>query len=405
MKILQSGDLHLGKLFSDISLIEDQKYALNQLMDELDDARTRNEPYDVLLLCGDIYDRAIPPVEASQLFSWFLTALNQKHPKLPVLIISGNHDSANRLSFAAELLKSQNIFIVTDAENLANPVCIKNTQFFLIPFLNAGAIKRPQETSSSAEESDEGKNTEKHGEEPVTSQSEMVKIAVEKIKNAKDSSKCSVVMAHLFAAGSVTSESERTIWGTAEQVDSHLFDDFTYTALGHLHRYQKAGKAFYSGSPLVYSFDECKYDKCFLRIEFDDTNFAEAKPQITPVFVKPLRKAVRLTGSFSDFFNGTKYDEYRDCYCEISIDNEEIVENPVMLLKSKFSYLLSFKQDKAFGSVMSSQIENRKAGARENIFDQFKMFLTEVSEEPEESEIELFKECQEQVEKERNEAN
>lgn len=400
MKILQSGDLHLGKLFYDISLIEDQKYALNQLTEELDTAKSRNEPYDVLLLCGDIYDRAIPPAEASQLFSSFLTILNQKHPDMPVLIISGNHDSAMRLSFAAELLQNQNIFIVTGTNSLDSPISIKNTQFFMLPFLNAGAISQPSKDENAANSSAESQT-----EEPVTSQSAMVKIAVERMKNARDSSKCSVVMAHLFAAGSITSDSERTIWGTAEQVDSHLFDDFTYTALGHLHRYQKTGKAFYSGSPLVYSFDECKYDKCFLRIEFDDENPAEAKPQISQIFVKPLRKAVRLNGKFSDFYSSGKYDEFCDCYCEINIDDEEIVENPMMLLKNKFKYLLFFKQDKAFAGVAGSQIENRKLGAQENIFDQFKMFLAEISENPDENEIQLFSECQEQVEKERNEAN
>ena len=406
MKILQSGDLHLGKLFSDFSLIDDQKYVLDQLIEELNLAKSKNEPYDVLLLCGDIYDRAIPPVEACQLFSSFLTKLNKNQPELPILIISGNHDSANRLSFASELLKSQNIFIVTSPNQIEKPICIKNTEFFLIPFLNAGSISMPcppcppaqieqieQIEQNEASEKCEAKNTD-----AITSQSEMLKVAVEIIKNAKDNSKCSVVMAHLFAAGSVTSDSERTIWGNAEQVDSHLFDDFTYTALGHLHRYQKAGKAFYSGSPLVYSFDECKNEKCFLKIEFDDTISTKATPQVTPIFIKPLRKAVRLAGNFNDFFIGTKYDEFCDCYCEISIDNEEIVENPVMLLKNKFKYLLSFKQDKAFANVVSEQIENRKLGEKESIFEQFKMFLAEVSENIDENEIELFKTCQEKIE-------
>ena len=129
MKILQTGDLHLGKILYEYSLLEDQKYILNQITEIL-----LQDDFDVLAITGDIYDRAIPSPEAVELFDQFLTNLHKKKPNLAILIISGNHDSARRLSFASKLLASNNIYIC--AENLSEkienlkPISLKDSTGF-----------------------------------------------------------------------------------------------------------------------------------------------------------------------------------------------------------------------------------------------------------------------------------
>ena len=202
------------------------------------------------------------------------------------------------------------------------------------------------------------------------------------LNKSKDTA--NVLVAHLFAAGSVESDSERIIWGTAEQVDCSLFDGFSYTALGHLHRCQKAGKhAHYSGSPLAYSFGEAGgidgtgADKVFLRVELEKGT----EPKVTALPVKPLHKVASLTGTFDEFFSSNKYDGYKDCFLEIESTEDSIIENPVVLLRKKFPYLLSFKQDRAFEKVSSAEIAGRRTNISNNelsINNQFELFIKEI---------------------------
>ena len=156
MKILQTGDLHLGKILYEYSLIEDQKHILNELKNIL-----LNDEYDVLALTGDIYDRAVPSPEAVELFDTFLTEIHAKKPKLSIIIISGNHDSAKRLSFASKLLSSNNIYICaeSDIEKIINqkPITITDSNnfqcdFYLLPFVYAEDIKKFTETVNPSKE-------------------------------------------------------------------------------------------------------------------------------------------------------------------------------------------------------------------------------------------------------------
>ncbi len=215
----------------------------------------------------------------------------------------------------------------------------------------------------------------------LMSQSALVQEALKRINLAKNKDIANILVAHLFAAGSVESDSERVIWGTAEQVDASLFKDFAYTALGHLHRYQKAAAhTFYSGSPLAYSFGESNgtgADKVFLRVEIEKG----AEPSVTAIPIKPLHRVVSLKGSFDEFLNSKTYDEYKDCFIEIESIEDTIVENPVMLLRKKFPLLLSFKQNKAFEELSSAEMAERRSDiSSENlsINSQFGLFLKEI---------------------------
>ena len=199
MKFLQTGDLHLGKFFYEYPLLEDQKHVLKQLLDELRAEQSAGVPYDALIIAGDVYDRSLPPAEAVQVFSDFLAEVQRTFAELYVLIIPGNHDSAIRLSYAQRILEKQRIHIRTDLSRIDEPVIVKDTAFYLMPFL------QPASLSVMASESTEntGNSGENHETAYLMSQSALAEEAVKRINLTKSNDTANVLVAHLFAAGSV----------------------------------------------------------------------------------------------------------------------------------------------------------------------------------------------------------
>jgi exonuclease SbcD len=197
-----------------------------------------------------------------------------------------------------------------------------------------------------------------------------------------------VLAAHLFAAGGQESDSERVFLGNAERVDAGLFSLFDYVALGHLHRRQKAGKnCWYSGSPLAYSFDEAEsLEKCFLSVELDGGNSVT----VTPLPVKPLRRLRRLRGNFSRFFRDTTdpaLKEAENDYLEIILDDSNLVENPLPLLRQRFPRILSVRQEEALASLRGNfPAPSSASGAREerrSPVEDFEDFLADIYGDPE----------------------
>jgi exonuclease SbcD len=209
-----------------------------------------------------------------------------------------------------------------------------------------------------------------------------------------------VLGAHLFAKGGKESESERIFLGTAEQVDSRLFAGFDYAALGHLHRFQKAGaNAWYSGSPLAYSFDEAEQEKVFLSVEL-----AQPLPKINSIPVKPLRKLRRLQGPFNFYFKDSVQDpetvEAEKDYLEISLTDETLVENPLPLLRGRFPWLMSIKQG-ALARIMREEGMSGGSSGREerrSPADDFADFLTGIYGEADTEKLSLFRELLEDLE-------
>lgn len=308
MKILQTGDLHLGKILYEYSLIEDQKHILNELKNIL-----LNENYDVLALTGDIYDRAVPSPEAVELFDNFLTELHAEMPNLAIMIISGNHDSARRLSFASKLLSSNNIYICaeSDIEKIINqkPITItdsKNFQcdFYLLPFVYGEDIKKFAESVTPSKE------------------------------------KPGILFSHCLTLGVETSSSERTFVGTAENLNSEIFSKFFYTGLGHIHKPQKVSeRIYYAGSPLAYSFDEIKYEKSFLKIEITEEN----PFTIEKIPAKPLRNLRSIKDSFKNFLEKAEYQQFKEDYIEFVCTDSILPSSAAGTLKKFFPNLMSLR--------------------------------------------------------------
>jgi len=413
MKLLHTADLHLGKTLHETPLLGVQEKMLNDIHDIL----TRNG-YAALIIAGDVYDRAIPSAEAVSLFSRFLARIREDCPDTAVCIIPGNHDSAQRLAFAREILQNQRIYIAQDTSRLADPVILtKGTEklaVYLLPFLNFGAF------------SEETKETYRTAGD---SQAEMAAVASHILKQAVKPDIPTLLAAHLFTIGGQSSASERTFIGTAEYINPDLFSFFDYVALGHLHRCQRVtDRMYYSGSPLPYSFDESDDAKCVLSIDIDCTpkqsaadqtsgkkpdadlfnseitqpgiNGAKAPLTIERIPIISERPLKRLESSFADFFTEHLYDEWSGCYLEITLNDAEVIAHPMQLLRQKFPFLLSIRQ-KSF--MNQEEQEEKQLTLRERtaedpltLAENFNRFESLINGEPNPMKQELFEQlCKE----------
>jgi exonuclease SbcD len=386
IKFLHTADPHLGKIYHDQPFLEDQRYMLDQLTDILG-----GPDYGALLMSGDIYDRSIPSPEAVSLFSSFLGKLRLRRPDLKILILPGNHDSSSRLSFGQELFEELGIHIVTDPEKSAEPVILERDgercAFFLLPFLAPGSL-----------------TARFTGDEtlPIRSQALLAREAAARLEAARRQAAASgadytVLGAHLFCYGGAVSDSERNFLGSAEQVGADLFSGFDYAALGHLHRFQRAGpNAWYAGSPLAYSFDEAEDEKVFLSVTLGGVEAPEKNPgelfalpgaerscRVTPIPVRPRRRLRRLQGSFNFFFKDSVQDPGVNAaagdYLEIVLTDKTLTENALPLLQRRFPLLLAVKQDEAFARLTASE-QFRLAGPpqKHSAAEEFAAFLLDI---------------------------
>jgi exonuclease SbcD len=355
LKFLHTADLHLGRYIYEKSLIDDQKHILDGLLTILAD-----KSFDALLIAGDVYDRMAPGPDAVSLFGSFLGTLKRERPDIAVLVIPGNHDSPARLGFGSSLFSALGLHFVTDVENAAQPVMVRDTAFFMLPFVPAEAVKTAAETLENA-----------------------------RLAALKNGAKRCVLGAHLFGMGGHSSDSERIFIGTAEKVDVNLFARFDYVALGHLHRYQKAGEnAWYAGSPLAYSFDEAggvnadPAKKFFLQVELEENR----PPVVTPLEIEPLHKMRRLSGDFEYFYN--KQDallrEAENDYLELQLTGDHLVTQPANLLASYYPHILTITQTAALRMLTEAQrknsvlMRNAEEEGAQNIKDDFAAFLEDL---------------------------
>jgi DNA repair protein SbcD/Mre11 len=401
MKFLQTGDWHLGKIFHETSLIEDQKVFLSQITGEQEKAGKAGAPYDALIVPGDIYDRSVPPAEAVTLLSSFLTATHASFPDLHIFLLAGNHDSPDRLSFAAQILSTENIHICTDVSQLTEPVIVgtgKNAAaVYQIPYLHPGEIQTVKTDAAGISTAGSGSGQQDlfadSGTEDVhilRSQQELTSEAAARISaahNSKYAGLPSVVCAHLFTLAAHVSDSERISVGTAEQVDADIFSPFSYTALGHLHGLQRAGKkanVWYSGAPLAYSFDDSS-DTFMLSVTVEKDDVKE-KIEVSRIQIAPLHAVVRLTGPFDRFYGESAdmplIEKNAENYVEIICTDTAVPENPMTLLRRNFHNILSFKKQETTAGAVSIAMQKRREIIESDSADKpdklFEMFIQDV---------------------------
>ena len=370
MKIIHTSDWHIGKIVNEFSMIEDQKYILNKLIEliEIEDPK-------VLLIAGDIYDRSIPPVEAVELLNETLNKLIIEK-NIKVLAISGNHDGGERLSFGGSILEKQGLYIAGRDEELYKKVTIKdenkNINFYLVPY------KDPALTRKILED----KEIKSHNDAMIS--------VVNKIKRELNKKEKNILVGHGYitmkrkdaikelenkyeVAELETSESERPLSiGGTDLIDGNIFEDFDYVALGHLHGRQKVGREEmrYSGSLLKYSFSEVNQKKGVYVLDINKENNIDIdfKP------MNPLRDLRIIKGNIEDLLEeGRHIKEGKNDYIQAILTDDGELINPMEKLKSVYpnTMLITRERKKEITEDKTSAKGEYKKKSKLELFKEF----------------------------------
>ena len=336
MKFLHLSDLHLGKQMNDVSLLEDQEAMLMYQIVPI----AQKEHVDAVLIAGDIYQRSTPQAEAVALFDRFVSELAAMGKK--VFVISGNHDSAQRISYFSALVKPSGVYMTEAFEGQMQNVTLSDAYgelvIWMLPFLRPQQVKRflPEEKI-------------------VTYQDAMQAVLRQ---TPIDKKKRNILMCHQFITGAATSDSEDRSIGGLEQIDAALFDAFDYVALGHIHRPQKIRRQTlrYAGSPLKYSFSEADFDKSVPVIDMQEKGYID----VHTVALKPLHDVRRVEGMLDELMNMP----YSEDYVWATVRDENVPPDARVMLTGVFPNMLKFSivnsKTKTDVDVMATQsMENK----------------------------------------------
>lgn len=357
MKFIHTADWHLGKLLKEHSMTEDQEWLLNNRFLPLVD----EEKPDVILLSGDVYDRSYPPEEAVELFDRMTEEIVGKR-KIPFIIISGNHDSAERLAVASRLLKWQGLYIFGPLTRLS-PVILEDADgkvaFCPLPYAEPTRVRVMMNTLS-LKGADQVHSYEEA--ETVLSRYLLSLLPAEPLRK--------VALAHAFAAGGTPSESERPLSiGGYDRISDAVFEDYDYTALGHLHRPQKTQKESekiqYSGSLMRYSFDEVNQKKGVIVGELDK----EGKVHTTFHEMVPRYQVRCMEGAFDTLMS--EETEPSDDYLQIHLTDETPVIDAMPKLRTKFPHALGVEQDMGYREDEGSRNIHLEQMSDEDILKRF----------------------------------
>ena len=324
MKFLHLADLHLGKRVNGFSMLEDQAHILRQILAILDD-----EQPDGVLIAGDVYDKSVPSVEAVGLLDGFRTELRARG--VPVLLISGNHDSPERLAFGGRVMDSCGIHISPVYDGALAPVTLHDefgpVHVWLLPFVKPAHVRRWFPDAD------------------IESYTDAVAEAVAHMDI--DAAARNVLVTHQFVTGGARSGSEELSVGGTDNVDSGVFAPFDYVALGHLHGAQHIGRETirYAGSPLKYSFSEARQHKSVTVVTLGE----KGDVQVRTVALTPLRELREIRGSYDELTARSFYEHttYRSDYLHLILTDEQDVFDAMSRLRTIYPYLMTLDYDNA----------------------------------------------------------
>ncbi|WDY54020.1 exonuclease SbcCD subunit D [Vibrio fluvialis] len=358
MKFLHTSDWHLGRQFHNVSLLEDQRYVLKQLIDYLN-----NNAVDAVIVAGDVYDRSVPPTVAIELLdevvSSICTDLN-----IPMIMIPGNHDGAKRLGFAAKQMKGAGLHIISDFEQMMTPVVLKSDQagdvaFYGMPYNDPEQVRH-------------------HYQNSVTTHDEAHQFLCECIKAQRDTSQRHVLISHCFVDGAMGSDSERPLSiGGSDRVNHEHFADFDYVALGHLHQPQKKGEEHirYSGSLMKYSFSEQHQKKGMTLVELNDAGFVAAEhiPLSAPHDMRIIE------GELDQLLEQGKTDPSAHDYLLVRLHDKHAILDPMEKLRKVYPNVLQLEKP---GMLIGVDQEMGRARLARGEMDMFRDFFLEAKQEP-----------------------
>lgn len=322
MKLIHLSDLHLGKRIYEFSLLEEQRLILRQILTVIDD-----EKPDAVLIAGDVYDKSVPSVEAVGLFDDFLVQLSKRG--LTVLVISGNHDSAERLSFGGRLMKGSGIHIAQAYHGTTEPVTLSDAygsvHFYLLPFVKPAHVRSCFPDMA------------------IESYTDAVRAAVGQMQI--DASARNVLVTHQFVTGAVRTESEELSVGGSDNVDASVFEVFDYVALGHLHAPQrcKEERIRYCGTPLKYSFSEAKDQKSVTIVTLEE----KGALSVRTVPLVPKHDMRELRGTYEELTKKSFYEHtpYQEDYLHITLTDEDDIPEALGRLRAVYHRLMKLDYD------------------------------------------------------------
>lgn len=324
MKFIHLSDLHLGKRINEYSMLDEQEYILKKIINIID----KESPASVII-AGDVYDKAVPPVEAIRLFDDFIFQLANR--KLEVFIISGNHDSPERLSFGSRIMDFSGIHISKVYDGSVSEVSLDDeygtVDVYMLPFIKPANVRCFCDDET----------------EKIITYTDAVKFAVSKM-NINTSNR-NILVAHQFVTGARRSESEEIFVGGLDNIDASIFVQFDYVALGHIHSPQTCGseRIRYSGTPLKYSFSEAKDHKSVAVIELAEKGSISCRK----IELVPRHDMVELNGTYEELTLKSFYDNttWQEDYTHITLTDEYDIPDAVGKLRSIYHRLMKLDYD------------------------------------------------------------
>ncbi len=321
MKFVHLADLHLGKRVNEFSMIEDQKFILLKILNIIDE-----EKPDAIIIAGDVYDKSNPSIEAVELFGKLLSDIASR--KIETFIISGNHDSAERLSFASDIIDNVGIHISRAYNGEVKPFELKDkfgsVNVYMLPFVKPAHVRAA------------------FPDEEITSYNDAVSVAVKNMNISAD--KRNILVTHQFVTGAKTCDSEEISVGGSDNIDAAVFDCFDYVALGHIHSPQHITKQTvrYAGSPLKYSFSEANHKKSVTIVEMEE----KGKAEIRTVPLIPKYDMIEIKGSYETLMSKAFYESLNlEDYYHITLTDEEDILDAISRLRTVYHKIMKLDYD------------------------------------------------------------
>lgn len=325
MKFLHISDLHIGKRVNEFSMIEDQKYILKEILRIADDELVQG-----IFIAGDVYDKPVPSAEAVQVFDWFLTELADREKK--VFVVSGNHDSAERIAFGAQLMSVREVYVSPVYDGKVKKIALTDEygelNVYLLPFIKPAVVRHALE-----------KELTDHLPETYH---DAVKLAVARMEI--DTTKRNILLAHQFVTGAGRCDSEEVSVGGLDNVDAEIFESFDYAALGHIHSPQsvKRETVRYCGTPLKYSFSEAEQEKSVTVVEC----LEKGQVEVRTIPLVPLHDMRKLRGTYLEVTARSFYQDMNtEDYVQITLTDEEDVPDGLQKLRIIYPNLMQLEYD------------------------------------------------------------
>ena len=357
MKLIHLSDLHLGKRVNEFSMLEDQQYILSRMLEIIDAERP-----DAVAVCGDVYDKSVPSAEAVQVFDGFLCALAARD--LQIFVISGNHDSPERLAFASRLLDPNGVHLSPVYDGEVAPTVLHDAigpvNIYMLPFVKPANVRRFCPDAR------------------IESYTDALRAAIGRMN--VDPAQRNILLTHQFVTGAARSESEEISVGGTDNVDASVFEEFDYVALGHIHRAQNVGgeRIRYCGAPLKYAVSEANQEKSLTVAVLGE----KGTLNIRTVPLAPMRDLRALRGSYLELTAKENYIGInQNDYMHITLTDEEDIPYAVQKLRFLYPNLLKLDYDNT-RTRAGIQITGPEASERRTPMELFAEFFEKQNGQP-----------------------